>query len=511
MAAHHGGDFIDSDCSNEEEWEEQLDETYISPTSKCIFCDKEFKSADLIFIHCKNEHSFDIHKIKKKFALDCFGYIRLINFIRLKKPTINEINAATSLELWEDEKFMQPALTEDLLLTFDIESCESENEENEENDEDVILSRSEHNDLIKRIKSTETKALDTQDQLNIALTNVDKLKVLAQRYFLTEENIEDQKCVLAEDQSYFTGYSHFGIHHEMLQDQVRTEGYRDAILKNENTFKNKIILDVGCGTGILSLFSIKAGAAKCYAVDQSDIIYHAMDIVKENQLEDKIVMLKNRMEAIELEVDKVDIIISEWMGYFLFFECMFDTIIYARDKYLSPNGHILPNRCTLNIAGIDDTKKHDEIVGFWNDVYGFKMSCMKKEAIKEASIECVDANTIVTSISTIADVDIRTCSTDALEFSSSFSLIVEKTSKIVALVSYFDVFFELDNPIFFSTSPSSKPTHWKQSMFYLEEPICKTQGDTILGNITCKRNEKDPRSLLIFLDMNGKKYQYAVQ
>ena len=46
----------------------------------------------------------------------------------------------------------------------------------------------------------------------------------------------------------------------MLQDQVRTEGYMNAILKNKEAFKDKVVLDVGCGSGILSLFAAKAGA-----------------------------------------------------------------------------------------------------------------------------------------------------------------------------------------------------------------------------------------------------------
>lgn len=65
-----------------------------------------------------------------------------------------------------------------------------------------------------------------------------------------------------------------------FQDEVRTCSYRDAIIKNSETFKDKLVLDLGCGTSILSMFSSKAGARKIFSVDQSDIIYHAMDIVR---------------------------------------------------------------------------------------------------------------------------------------------------------------------------------------------------------------------------------------
>ncbi|GFH18430.1 methyltransf_25 domain-containing protein, partial [Haematococcus lacustris] len=56
---------------------------------------------------------------------------------------------------------------------------------------------------------------------------------------------------------YFDSYSHFGIHEEMLKDHVRTRSYMNAIMNNSFQFKGKVVLDIGCGTGILSLFAAK--------------------------------------------------------------------------------------------------------------------------------------------------------------------------------------------------------------------------------------------------------------
>ena len=50
------------------------------------------------------------------------------------------------------------------------------------------------------------------------------------------------------------------------------------------------------------------------------------------------------MEEIELPVPQVDIIISEWMGYFLLYESMLDSVLWARDKYLAKDGKMLPDR-----------------------------------------------------------------------------------------------------------------------------------------------------------------------
>lgn len=57
---------------------------------------------------------------------------------------------------------------------------------------------------------------------------------------------------------------------------------------------------------------------------------------------------------VKLKILKFDIIISEWMGYFLFYECMINTILYARDKYLKENGYIFPNKIYLYMSGYND-------------------------------------------------------------------------------------------------------------------------------------------------------------
>lgn len=54
---------------------------------------------------------------------------------------------------------------------------------------------------------------------------------------------------------YFDSYSHFSIHEEMLKDSVRTKAYKNSIMQNEHLFRDKIVLDVGSGTGILSIFA----------------------------------------------------------------------------------------------------------------------------------------------------------------------------------------------------------------------------------------------------------------
>jgi protein arginine N-methyltransferase 1 len=83
---------------------------------------------------------------------------------------------------------------------------------------------------------------------------------------------------------------------------VRTLAYQRAIEQNPNDFKDKIVLDIGCGTGILSIFAARSGAKHVYAIENAEIAHFAVEIIKRNGLSDKITVLKGKMEEIVLPV-----------------------------------------------------------------------------------------------------------------------------------------------------------------------------------------------------------------
>jgi predicted RNA methylase len=190
---------------------------------------------------------------------------------------------------------------------------------------------------------------------------------------------------------YFDSYAHHAIHEEMLKDEVRTKTYQAAILQNPHLFKDKVVIDVGCGTGILSMFAVQAGAKHVYAVDCSSIIEQAKQIIAKNGFETSITLIRGKVEEIELPVPQVDIIISEWMGYCLLYESMLDTVLYARDKWLVPNGIIFPDKAVMYVCALEDAQVKNERIDFWDNVYGFDMTAIKDVAIREPVVDVVDS------------------------------------------------------------------------------------------------------------------------
>ncbi len=315
------------------------------------------------------------------------------------------------------------------------------------------------------------------------------------------------------DKQYANSYAHFGIHHEMLSDRVRTLAYKDAIEKNaESTILDKTVLDLGCGTAILSMFCARAGAKSVVGVDMSSIVHQAMDIVRENGLESKINLKHGRLEDLDLDGVKFDVIVSEWMGYFLLYEAMLDSVISARKRFLKPGGRVLPNRCTMHLVGVSDTERAKDLVDFWDDVYGFKMSCMRTPSLVEASVEVVPSSAVVTESVLIHTLDMETCELSDTEFASNFEFIVNKDSNLTAVAGYFDAFFDLsDIGVSFTTGPTATPTHWKQTVFHLSEKIKVSQGQHIEGRISVRKLKRDVRGLSVALTLADRTNEYTIE
>jgi len=504
-------DILDDD---DEEGEEEM----LFNEEPCLdfFSDKVFKSPQECLDYCRTTYGFDIGILKEKHDLDCFSFIRLVNYLRKEKPSVETVMSEKTDKLWMTDDYLKPINPNDPMLMYDIEEDFFQNEADKDTiDKDQMSDVNSIKVLRKELDEMRIKA----EFLEKALSDVENMRQIT-RNLINDENekvngktVKDvASCIKAnEDGGYAGSYAHFSIHHEMLSDSARTEAYRNAIYNNINQIKDKHVLDLGCGTGILSMFCAKAGAKSVTGVDMSDIIHSTRDIIRENNFEDVITLVKGRLEDVkDLKGKKFDVLVSEWMGYFLLYEGMLDSVISARDKYLSPGGLILPNDCYMHLFAISDEDRYEKTIDFWKDVYGFQMSCMKEPVLTEASIEVIPKEKVASNLAEILRLDLTKCKVeDFAEFSTDFELEINCDSKITAIGGSFDTkFAQMKNSVNLSTSPWCKPTHWKQTVFYLEKPISVKKGQVLEGHISVSRPPKDARGLLVKISIGGQSRTY---
>ncbi|KAM6977250.1 protein arginine N-methyltransferase 6 [Aplochiton taeniatus] len=311
-----------------------------------------------------------------------------------------------------------------------------------------------------------------------------------------------------QENLYFDSYTDVTIHEEMIADHVRTNTYRTGILRNSASIDGKVVLDVGAGTGVLSMFCVQAGARKVYAVEACSIADQAVKIVKANKMEDKIEIIKGTLETIDLP-EKVDVIVSEWMGYALLHESMLNSVLYARDKWLKPGGLILPSKAELYISPINDLVVEDRL-SFWSTVkgqYGVDMSCMS-----EFAKTCIMNNDITVNLVTVEDVlshpskfselDLYSITPEQLKsVRGPFKCECFGSSAVNALCVWFTVTFPSeDKPLVLSTSPFKPETHWKQAVLYLDEPVDVMQDTKVCGEINMFPSEESSRHICIHVD-----------
>ncbi|TPX66016.1 hypothetical protein SpCBS45565_g04769 [Spizellomyces sp. 'palustris'] len=520
-------EFGDENDTRWDDWEDEEAE------AQCPFCPEKISPPVAAFEHCRQVHSFNFKAVRKNLGLDFYGSIRLINYVRTKAKDDPSFTADALLEAgksapWlNDDGYLQPVLEDDpLLYAF-------EDEDDEELD--AIISghsvapvaestpTSAEDELHARLQAAEQRAILAERRLDELTKAFMQYKDMVKEAFLDEPTTKGGKATVRVDTStddesedeewamdyYFGSYAETEIHESMLKDSVRTESYRDFVYHNKGYFKGKVVLDVGCGTGILSMFAAKAGAAKVIAVDNSTIINKARKIVAENGLDNVITFVQGKVEEVTLPVEHVDIIISEWMGYFLLYEGMLDSVLVARDRWLAPDGILAPSRSDILLAAIQDEEWINEKYTFWNDVYGFKMETMKYGFLNDGSVDFADPNIIVSTTATIKSIDIGSTTVAQLDFTSPFRLEMMRDGRVNGLCGWFDIYFDGEDEngvpldkVFFSTGPAAKGTHWKQTMFAFEKALEVSKGEILEGTFKCQKSHDNHRELTVDIELN---------
>lgn len=506
------------------DWNAEDDEEEVTAKVKCVCCDEEFESSAACLAHIKEVHGFDflafLEASTSDASLRMYHRIKLVNYLRSLGPTkMLKVEG----EEWKSEKYLKSILEDDPLLYLHYDDEDEAEDAPFQLPKEAAPTRDVHKfDSLTReaLEAKLTTALEEQAAAAAKLAYLEQHLASLQRLnktlldepearsrsSSTSSNSSDNSVVKEIDAGYFGSYAGFHIHEDMLKDRVRTEAYRDFIEGNPELFKDKIVMDVGCGTSILSMFAIRAGAKHVIAIDNSGIIERAKEIAKENGYESKITFIKNKAEQIEElagVADKVDIIISEWMGYCLLFESMLPSVLFVRDRWLRPNtGRVYPDISSLHLVGMAAPEYRKARVDFWKkDVYGFTMESIAKRVHLEPGVDHMQDYKIITDSQKFFEIDCNKVKPEQLDFESNFKLTATEDATLDALVTYFDIGFEKDakKPITFTTSPAATETHWRQTVLILEQPLVLAKGNTIQGTIQLKANRQSFRDLDILL------------
>uniref|UniRef100_A0A6I8SAZ1 Histone-arginine methyltransferase CARM1 n=1 Tax=Xenopus tropicalis TaxID=8364 RepID=A0A6I8SAZ1_XENTR len=301
----------------------------------------------------------------------------------------------------------------------------------------------------------------------------------------SEKSVFSERTEESSAVQYFQFYGYLSQQQNMMQDYVRTGTYQRAILQNHTDFKDKVVLDVGCGSGILSFFAVQAGARKVYAVEASTMAQHAELLVKSNNLTDRIVVIPGKVEETALP-EQVDIIISEPMGYMLFNERMLESYLHAK-KFLKPNGNMFPTIGDVHLAPFTDEQLYMEQftkANFWYQpsFHGVDLSALRGAAVDEYFKQPV-----------VDTFDIRILMAKSVKYTVNF--LDAKEADLHRMT------------VWLSTAPTEPLTHWYQVRCLLQSPLFTKAGDTLTGTALLIANKRQSYDISIVaqVDQTGSK------
>lgn len=229
-----------------------------------------------------------------------------------------------------------------------------------------------------------------------------------------------------------------------------------------------------------------------------------------------------------LSPPQVDIIISEWMGYFLLREAMFDSVLAARDRWLKPGGAMYPSHAVLRMAPLCSqlyqsrvNEFHDECAqweqfGEWMSAgNGINVAGLTEffhreqhEYLLQSAQWCqVRKSEVMGEEFGISEFDMHTVTVEQLKaLKAPFRCEIHAEGELNALGGWFENDFNgskshpAHSPVTLSTAPETN-THWAQQVFCVHPPLNVEEGDYLEGTVKVARQRLNHRLLWVAVTM----------
>ncbi|MBA2543951.1 MAG: 50S ribosomal protein L11 methyltransferase [Deltaproteobacteria bacterium] len=279
-----------------------------------------------------------------------------------------------------------------------------------------------------------------------------------------------------------SSYAELGIHRYMLRDAQRNEAYRRAlkhVVKPGDT-----VLDVGAGTGILSVFAAAAGARRVYAVERTAIADVAREVIECNGYSECIEVMQSDLEDVTLP-ERVDVIVSEWMGGFGVDENILAPLVMARDRWLRPGGTMVPGRVTAMMVPAHMPDYDDAMAHWRNPALGIDLSVIAELTAHENIHTQTPPSALVAEPQRMWSHDPHTCSLEEADQAFTTKLVFEATAPVTmsGILTWFVA--EMGDGTTLSNAVGGPDTHWGRSMFPLDRAIDLVAGSKVTVELVC--------------------------
>jgi len=270
-------------------------------------------------------------------------------------------------------------------------------------------------------------------------------------------------------------------HRSMLDDRVRTTSFLRAIM---GTVKpGDIVLDLGCGTGVLSYFACIAGAKRVYAVEQGPIVVLAEAICQQNGFQEQVIFHNDWSTNIDLP-EPVDVIITETIGNLGFEEGILGWIIDAKKRFLADGGQIIPRAIDMVLVPTTNHEYYETIKNWSQELYSLDFSPARSMAVNNLSMAEWTPDLFLSEPASLANIELD--EVESSDFSGELTFVSHRDGLVHGLAGWFIA--ELRPGLTVSNAPPNKAPSWNQIFFPIERPLQVLAGDHLNVEVQVREN-----------------------
>lgn len=261
-------------------------------------------------------------------------------------------------------------------------------------------------------------------------------------------------------------------HGSMLMDSERIDAFRRAI--DQVVRPGDVVLDIGCGTGILSLFACRAGAGHVYAVEQGPIIEIARRVCHDNGYQERVTFFENWSARIDLS-RRADVLLTETIGNAAFDEGILGWVIDARKRLVVEGGRVIPCAVELWAAPVQVDPFPQALAGWRDPLLPFDFSVGYGLASNNLHPVQLEVAELLGESACLSRVDLGGEIRDEIEADASF--VVSRAGRLHGVGLWF--LAELAPGIILSNAPPNPAPSWVHWLLPAQRRRTVTAGDRI--------------------------------
>lgn len=271
-------------------------------------------------------------------------------------------------------------------------------------------------------------------------------------------------------------------HYGYLSDHVRLEQFRTAIARAIKP--GDVIVDVGCGFGVLGLLCLEAGAARVYGIDHTEAIDVARETTRRAGLGDRYHCIREHSSRAELP-EAADVIICDHIGYFGFDYGVIATMGDARRRFLKPRGRVIPGKITLQLAGISSEDCRRKAEAWAAEDMPLEYHWLREYGINSKHTHIYPQSALLTRQADLGVIDLTAENPDHMLYHAD--LIVTGDGALDGFGGWFDC--EIAPGVHMTNSPmADNPIRRDQVFLAFDQPLEVMTGDTIRVSVNIRHD-----------------------